>query len=196
MQIISFISVILVIRFSTSDQAEGNYETSEEFEEQLNYFGSVEILQSILQDYASVEDQWITPEYEQFDRQVINSLENLVNEVYDNESYHDAVKPSSAMRVLTNFCGPGNWSIDGEVTQNPYFQDIDLCCKKHDECPDYIVKRKDYERFPGLPYKPQIFTRWTKYPTTLSCFEHTCEKTFLNMGSCTNYFTLQGGGQA
>lgn len=159
MQIILLISLIIVIEIFWIGKADRSYETSEEFEDQLNYFGSVEILNSLLQDYASVENQWITPEYEQFDRKVINSLENLVAQAYENESYNDPVRQSSTTKVLTNFCGPGNWSINGEVTQNPYFREIDLCCKKHDECPDYIVKKRDYERYPGLPFKPQLFTR-------------------------------------
>ncbi|XP_062560384.1 uncharacterized protein LOC134224815 [Armigeres subalbatus] len=159
MQVLAWFSWILIFEYFGALKTEESYEASDEFEEQLNYFGNVEILHSLLQDYASTEKHWSSAEYETFDREVVNSLNNVVAEAYETESQNDPVKGSSYTKVLTNFCGPGNWSINGEVTQNPYFHKIDLCCKEHDECPDYIVNRGDYERYPGLPYKAQIFTR-------------------------------------
>lgn len=156
---VKYRALLLMIELICIQYCEGRFESSDEFEEQLNYFGGIEILHSLLRDYESVESMWMNPQYKQYDQQVIDSLENYIAQVQENESHRDPVRPSSSMKVLTNFCGPGNWSINGEVTQNPYFNQIDQCCKKHDECPHCIVHRKDYERYPSLPYKPQLFTR-------------------------------------
>lgn len=67
--------------------------------------------------------------------------------------------------LFTQYCGPGErvWkSISGPGKVPPKaatYADIDVCCKQHDECPNYISSDGDYSRYPGLPRKSQIFSR-------------------------------------
>ncbi|XP_055590434.1 phospholipase A2-like [Uranotaenia lowii] len=138
----------------------GGSEYDEEFLTILEYFGNVRVLHNILTDYSEISKDWNNPVFQKYDQKVVETLQEYVDALQDNETQHDLLDAAvGSVRILTNFCGPGNWSIDGEVTQNPYFTEIDQCCKTHDECPDTIVSRKDYKKYPGLPQKPQLFTR-------------------------------------
>lgn len=69
--------------------------------------------------------------------------------------------------VFTQYCGPGErvWksiSRQGKLPAMNTYADLDVCCKQHDECPNYIVGDGDYVRYPGLPRRPQLFSRLNK----------------------------------
>ncbi|XP_053686240.1 uncharacterized protein LOC128735777 [Sabethes cyaneus] len=135
-------------------------EHSQEFLNHLDPNDHVNILHNILSEYSYTRDNWTKPEFEQYDQQVVSFLQKYADSTQTNEiQHHDTTGSGISVRILTNYCGPGNWSPDGEVTQNSYFTKIDRCCKAHDECPSAIVQQEDYEDFPGLPYKPQFFSR-------------------------------------
>ncbi|XP_058827451.1 uncharacterized protein LOC131687384 [Topomyia yanbarensis] len=149
-----------IISVSVVTQTELAVEHSQMFLDQLDHYGNVNILDDILKEYSHTNENWTNPELARYDLQVVAFLRQYVNKAHENAiNYKGFAKSGNGVKALTNFCGPGNWSTNGEVTQNPYFTRIDQCCKSHDECPVYIVERKDYENFPGLPYKPQLFTR-------------------------------------
>lgn len=61
--------------------------------------------------------------------------------------------------LFTRYCGPGAriWKtfFPGERS----YTDIDLCCKMHDECPNFVEKREHYSSYPGLEFRPQYFSR-------------------------------------
>lgn len=67
---------------------------------------------------------------------------------------------STRFGIFTDYCGPGNWaSSDGADVSIGYFEDIDNCCKSHDECPHVITEKRDYENYPGLEYRNQDFSK-------------------------------------
>ncbi|XP_058459011.1 phospholipase A2-like [Malaya genurostris] len=133
---------------------------SQVFLDHLDHHGNGNVLNEILMEYSYLQSNWTQQNHTPFNDQVIAFLQQHVDVVHKNQTrYKGYAGPGIGIKSLTNFCGPGNWSTNGEVTQNPYFTKIDQCCKSHDECPLYIVQRKDYENFPGLPYKPQLFSR-------------------------------------
>lgn len=132
---------------------------SQELLTHLDYFGKTHIIRNILHDYSNVSESWTNPEYEQYDQRLIATLQSYVVEMLQNETESAPYGSGNNVKLFTNFCGPGNWAVDGEITQNPYFNKIDQCCKDHDECPFSIVGQNDYQYFPGLPHKPQLFTR-------------------------------------
>ncbi|XP_055533911.1 uncharacterized protein LOC129723608 [Wyeomyia smithii] len=130
------------------------------FLDHLDPSDHVYILHSILKEYSYARENWTVPESEQYDQKVVSFLQKYADSTLDNEVHqHDVAGSRFSVRIFTNYCGPGNWSPNGEVTQNPYFTKIDQCCKSHDECPSYVVQQRNYENFPGLPFKPQIFSR-------------------------------------
>lgn len=66
--------------------------------------------------------------------------------------------------VFTQYCGPGErvWkSISGQskLPSTTTYADIDVCCKQHDECPNYIVSDSDYNKYAGLSRRSLIFAR-------------------------------------
>ncbi|XP_049292731.1 uncharacterized protein LOC125768728 [Anopheles funestus] len=127
----------------------------------------------ILQDYMLINSTgiiaWSNPTFAYYDQQLIDAIqqqlevENAQDPYDQHELQADHVSSLlplyGGLKFLTYYCGPGNWSVDGSTVQNAYFSSIDQCCKQHDECPDTIVERRDYQRYEDLPYKPQIFTR-------------------------------------
>ncbi|XP_055620542.1 uncharacterized protein LOC129764918 isoform X3 [Toxorhynchites rutilus septentrionalis] len=132
---------------------------SQELLTHLDYFGKAHIIGSILHDYSNVSESWTNPDFEHHDQRLIETLQSYVVETLQNETDSGPYGSGNNVKLFTNFCGPGNWAVDGEITQNPYFHKIDQCCKNHDECPFSIVGQSDYQYFPGLPHKPQLFTR-------------------------------------
>ncbi|XP_001844170.2 uncharacterized protein LOC6033765 [Culex quinquefasciatus] len=159
---ITWLGFSMVLKLADCAVIKAAGQSEETHQQQLDYFGNLNILHSFLQDYEALGSNWTNPEYEDYDHSVIASLQDYVNSARENETYYDRPTGSgglSHLKLLTKFCGPGNWSINGEVTQNPYFTQIDQCCKSHDECPDTVVERSDYENYPGLEQKTPWFTR-------------------------------------
>lgn len=64
---------------------------------------------------------------------------------------------------FTRYCGPGSrlWNKLFKSDERTYM-DVDYCCKMHDECPHYVEKFDDYNRYPGLEFRPQFFSRFIK----------------------------------
>lgn len=62
---------------------------------------------------------------------------------------------------FTRYCGPGSrlWNKLFKSDERTYM-DVDFCCKMHDECPHYVEKFDDYNRYPGLEFRPQFFSRF------------------------------------
>lgn len=75
---------------------------------------------------------------------------------------------------FTRYCGPGSrlWNKLFKSDERTYM-DVDFCCKMHDECPQYVEKFDDYNRYPGLEFRPQFFSRFVtrKIKLRLDCLE-------------------------
>ncbi|XP_050093852.1 uncharacterized protein LOC126576587 [Anopheles aquasalis] len=128
--------------------------------------GYSETLALLLKDYnllnRSGAAPWSNPHYADYDLQLIADIQShLETNVKDQQQLQDdaASDLHGGLRLITNYCGPGNWSANGETVQNEYFASTDRCCKHHDECPDTITNRRDYRRYENLPYKTQLFTK-------------------------------------
>lgn len=65
--------------------------------------------------------------------------------------------------IFTQYCGPGDrvWNVagQGKLPSKKTYAQIDVCCKQHDECPNYISGDSDYDRYTGLPHRQQAFSR-------------------------------------
>lgn len=72
---------------------------------------------------------------------------------------------------FTRYCGPGSrlWNKLFKSDERTYM-DVDYCCKMHDECPNYVEKFDDYNRYPGLEFRPQFFSRFVKCQIKLRWF--------------------------
>lgn len=99
-----------------------------------------------------------------------NDIENVTNTSKSGFDRIDANMINDekiGLFIFTQYCGPGErvWrsvSDSGDVkfpSTNTY-ADIDVCCKQHDECPNYISGDSDYDRYMGLTRRPQIFSRF------------------------------------
>ncbi|XP_058122745.1 uncharacterized protein LOC131264462 [Anopheles coustani] len=129
------------------------------------------MLAAILEDYLRINSTnslvaWRNPAFAHYDQKLIIALQSQLEEdddTYENDQPHadpvSLLPIHGGLKFVTNYCGPGNWSVDGNTVQNSYFSNLDQCCKQHDECPYTIVDRSDYRRYKNLPYKPQLFTR-------------------------------------
>lgn len=62
------------------------------------------------------------------------------------------------IRMLTNFCGPGDVSGPSNETVCGLFNGVDECCKAHDSCDTYITSKSDYDDYPNLSWKALYFT--------------------------------------
>lgn len=72
------------------------------------------------------------------------------------------VNPKTRFGIFTDYCGPGNWASNdngGNVSPG-FFEDIDHCCKNHDECPNVITRKSDYKKYPELEYRSQDFSKY------------------------------------
>lgn len=86
----------------------------------------------------------------------ISRSEFKQNDVLNNEKI--------GLFIFTQYCGPGEriWKNiygQGKLPSSNTYADIDVCCKRHDECPNYISSDSDYDKFNGLPKRPQLFAR-------------------------------------
>uniref|UniRef100_A0A182J7A2 Phospholipase A2-like central domain-containing protein n=1 Tax=Anopheles atroparvus TaxID=41427 RepID=A0A182J7A2_ANOAO len=113
---------------------------------------------------------WNNPTYAHHDQQLVLALQSQLQDQDGCDEQHQLQADQApllplygGLKFLTYYCGPGNWSVDGNTVQTSYFSSIDQCCKHHDECPDTIVNRGDYHQYDDLPYKTQLFT---------SCFDY------------------------
>lgn len=72
---------------------------------------------------------------------------------------------------FTRYCGPGSrlWNKLFKSDERTYM-DVDYCCKMHDECPNYVEKFDDYNRYPGLEFRPQFFSRFVECQIKVLCF--------------------------
>lgn len=65
--------------------------------------------------------------------------------------------------LFTQYCGPGErvWKRTNTKISQPRisYADLDVCCKEHDGCPNYLGSGQDHVNFPGLTYKNQYFAR-------------------------------------
>lgn len=81
----------------------------------------------------------------------------------DDDELNDA---KIGLFIFTQYCGPGErvWKSipkQGNLLSTNTYANIDVCCKQHDECPNYISIDSDYDRYPGLPRRQQIFSRFS-----------------------------------
>lgn len=64
--------------------------------------------------------------------------------------------------IFTRYCGPGARFLNRILTKKDErtYANIDNCCRAHDECPDFVTNfPDDYQNYPELDYRPQLFTR-------------------------------------
>lgn len=60
--------------------------------------------------------------------------------------------------IFTQYCGPGHRPYP-PIFQPPLYKKIDLCCKQHDNCENTIEGKDDYKKYPGLPFKFELYTK-------------------------------------
>lgn len=94
---------------------------------------------------------------------LINQIcgENVNTTTSDSNELEDLNLNSTKTRfgIFTDYCGPGNWANSNGDVSPGFFEDIDNCCKSHDECPQVITKIGDYKKYPGLEYRSQEFSK-------------------------------------
>lgn len=66
--------------------------------------------------------------------------------------------------LFTKYCGPGdrdwkNIPLHSIRRDARSYRGIDACCKAHDGCQNYVENSSEYDKFPGLPIKSQLFAR-------------------------------------
>ncbi len=84
-----------------------------------------------------------------------------IDDDYDDDTLYNQ---KAGLFVFTQYCGPGErvWKSAGGQGKFPSattYADIDVCCKQHDECPNYISTDSDYQRYAGLPHRQQLWSR-------------------------------------
>lgn len=63
--------------------------------------------------------------------------------------------------VFTRYCGPGARFLNRIFGRDERtYASIDNCCRAHDECPDFVSQPDDYQNYPELDYRPQLFSRY------------------------------------
>lgn len=63
--------------------------------------------------------------------------------------------------IFTRYCGPGARFLNRILNKDERtYASIDNCCRGHDECPDLVSQPEDYQNYPELDYRPQLFTRF------------------------------------
>lgn len=62
--------------------------------------------------------------------------------------------------IFTRYCGPGSRFLNRIFSKDDRtYVSIDNCCREHDECPHLVSQPDDYGNYPGLDYRPQMFSR-------------------------------------
>lgn len=65
--------------------------------------------------------------------------------------------------VFTRYCGPGARFLNRIFNRDERtYASIDNCCRAHDDCPDFVSQPADYQNYPELDYRPQLFSRYEK----------------------------------
>lgn len=100
--------------------------------------------------------------YEDYHWNEIDKITNISKSAFDQNVTLDEER--IGLFVFTQYCGPGErvWKArngQGKIPSSTTYADLDICCKQHDECPNYISSDSDYERYIGLPHRPQAFSR-------------------------------------
>lgn len=63
--------------------------------------------------------------------------------------------------IFTRYCGPGARFLNRIFNNDDRtYASIDKCCREHDECPDFVTQPEDYQNYPDLDYRPQLFSRY------------------------------------
>ncbi|KAJ6633747.1 Phospholipase A2 [Pseudolycoriella hygida] len=91
----------------------------------------------------------------------IHKFTNITQSEFDRSDMMNNQK--IGLFVFTQYCGPGErvWRSSGQERKpsSNMYADIDVCCKQHDGCPNYVSSSSDYDRYVGLPQKSQLFSR-------------------------------------
>lgn len=112
------------------------------------YLLSILILLSLMSSGLTYDEHW----NEIIKLRNISTSEFKQNDVLNNEKI--------GLFLFTQYCGPGERIWKTVSGQGKYtYADIDVCCKQHDECPNYILSDSDYNKYNGLPRRNQIFAR-------------------------------------
>lgn len=128
-----------------------------------NVFGSDELSNEIFYrfEYSSAKNS---------DAQVWNAIQTLNTTIqrykefqiqnYNVESRDAMINSRIGIFIFTRYCGPGARILNRFFkTDERTYASIDNCCRMHDECPDYVLRPEDYEKYPNLDQKPQFFSR-------------------------------------
>lgn len=76
------------------------------------------------------------------------------------DSREEVINSRIGVFLFTRFCGPGGKVLNKIFkTDERTYSQIDVCCRFHDECPDYVNSYKDYSNYPGLEHRRQFFSR-------------------------------------
>lgn len=128
-----------------------------------NVFGSAELSNEILYRF-----EYSLPKNS--DAQVWNAIKALnttvqrfkefQNQNYNVESRDAMINGRIGIFLFTRYCGPGSRILNRFFkTDERTYADIDNCCRLHDECPDYVLRPEDYDKYPELDKRPQFFSR-------------------------------------
>lgn len=62
--------------------------------------------------------------------------------------------------LFTRYCGPGSRILNKIFpTDERTYANVDVCCRLHDDCPNFVTTPDDYNQYPGLEIRPQFFSR-------------------------------------
>lgn len=80
------------------------------------------------------------------------------------EEFENFYNQKLGLFLFTKYCGPGdrdwkNIPNHGNRRTPRSYRGIDACCKAHDGCENYIDNSSQYNKFPGLSIKSQLFAR-------------------------------------
>lgn len=97
-----------------------------------------------------------------FDGNLTDVPTSVQNMQYNDEE--NMYNPKIGLFLFTKYCGPGdrdwkNIPLHSNQRDLRSYRDIDACCKAHDGCQNYVENSSEFEKFPGLPPKAQLFAR-------------------------------------
>lgn len=90
--------------------------------------------------------------------QRFNEFQRQSNEIESRDAMNNA---RIGIFIFTRYCGPGARFFNRIFNKDERtYASIDNCCQAHDECPDLVSQPQDYQNYPELDYRPQLFTRF------------------------------------
>lgn len=107
---------------------------------------------------------------------IVTTSKVMANANYSNGFLAEANDYNISNRVVdiflfTQYCGPSEriWKTVSrpftgvQQLERVTYADLDVCCRQHDSCPNYIQNKEQYNQYPGLDFRNQYFARYVCY---------------------------------